>query len=106
MNENDATLLGMHAEERRACENELALARERVKVFYQACVPQSRRSCFVEYALKECPEQMLEIEELKKKISEEPRCVPSYTAACNRWCYLSKEVVRRVSFVLARKVLP
>jgi hypothetical protein len=88
------------------CEEEKALAKDQVKAFFEACVPSHRKMYFMPTAQKLCVEQLAEIEQLKQVINSTPKCVPSYSVACKRYAYVSKEVIRKVSFSLARKVLP
>lgn len=96
----------MNFRELEVCQDEAALAKEQVRAFFQACVPQGRTAYFMPVATKTCPEKLQEIEELKAIINSTPKCIPSYTHACKRYAYVSKEVIRKVSFCLARKVLP
>ena len=81
---------------------EEALAK--VRAFFDDCVPRHRRGLFTSVASKECPGEMKEIEELKEAMQKEEG--PGLVYACNRYVIVSKVVIRRVSFVLAKNAMP
>lgn len=95
----------MNPQELEACRELREMALDQVATFYKACVPQRGRGYFMKVAEAEFPEQLKEINELKIILNSEPSDVPSYTHACNRFAYVSKELTRKVSFLLARKIL-
>lgn len=89
----------------KACENHKALAHERVRAFFDSCVPQHRRRYFQSVAEKYHKELMDEVLSLRQFMDAPPTNASFYESQCNRYVVVSKKIIRLVSFKLARSVL-
>lgn len=88
-----------------AVREKAALAKENVRAFFDSCVPSHRKQYFSHYAKRDYPEVWDEIEKLKEILNSSTD-MQSVDGASARYVYLSKTLIRKVSFTLARAVLP
>jgi hypothetical protein len=85
---------------------EWARAQDEVRAFFEACVPKSRWNHFNECAQKRFNSLWEESQQLKTTLKTATQMDAGITYAANRYVVVSKELIRRTSFELQRKVWP
>lgn len=93
-------------EELRHCTVEKARAKDQVRAFFDACVPKHRRHLFMEFADRLMPELAEELRQLRATIDKPPESVISFQTDVNRYVFISKEIIKKVSINLVRAICP